>query len=167
MTLTRLRARLSKRASSLRLVNAMLTQRVAHTQVMVPRARTIRSSGWIACTYSELSVSRVLASSIRTRRTNRVTASIATDRRSKNTAYGALKTPHVFVVDAKGVLIYRGGVDNAPIGVVDPERPHLSGHANDALENYLEYALADLAAHKALRLADTPAYGCTVKYGSE
>jgi peroxiredoxin len=79
-------------------------------------------------------------------------------------AYGAIKTPHVFVVDAKGVLVYRGGVDNAPIGVVDPERPHLPGHPSDALESYLEYALSDLAAHKPLRLADTPPYGCTVKY---
>ena len=79
-------------------------------------------------------------------------------------AYGAIKTPHVFVINEKGVLVYRGGVDNAPIGVVDPERPHLSGHTNDALENYLEYALSDLGGHKALRLADTPPYGCTVKY---
>lgn len=79
-------------------------------------------------------------------------------------AYGAIKTPHVFVIDSKGVLVYRGGVDNAPIGVVDPERPHLTGHAKDALENYLEYALSDVAAHKGLRLADTPPYGCTVKY---
>jgi len=80
-------------------------------------------------------------------------------------AYGALKTPHVFVVDPKGILVYRGGVDNAPIGVVDDQRPHLPGHAKDALEPYLDYALTDLAQRKALRLPDTPAYGCTVKYG--
>jgi hypothetical protein len=79
-------------------------------------------------------------------------------------AYGAIKTPHVFVIDPKGVLVYRGGVDNAPIGSVDAERPHLPGNAKDTLENYLEYALADLAAKKPLRLADTPPYGCTVKY---
>jgi hypothetical protein len=63
--------------------------------------------------------------------------------------------------------VYRGGVDNAPIGSVDPERPHLPGNAKDAIENYLEYALADLAAKKPLRLADTPPYGCTVKYNKE
>jgi peroxiredoxin len=79
-------------------------------------------------------------------------------------AYGAIKTPHVFVIDPKGVLVYRGGVDNAPIGVVDEQRPHLPGNAPTAREAYLDYALEDLAAHKALRLADTPAYGCTVKY---
>jgi len=79
-------------------------------------------------------------------------------------AYGAEKTPHLFVIDEKGVLVYRGGLDNAPIGVVDEQRPHLPGHTKDALEPYLEYALADHAGHKALRLPDTPAYGCTVKY---
>lgn len=79
-------------------------------------------------------------------------------------AYGAQKTPHLFVIDAKGTLVYRGGVDNAPIGVVDDQRPHLPGHAKDALEPYLENALGDLSARKAIRLADTPAYGCTVKY---
>jgi peroxiredoxin len=80
-------------------------------------------------------------------------------------AYGAIKTPQVFVINPKGVLVYRGGVDNAPIGKVDEERPHLPGHPATALETYLEYALTDLAAHKPLRLADTPPYGCTVKYG--
>lgn len=82
-------------------------------------------------------------------------------------AYGAIKTPHMFVIEPKGVLVYRGGVDNAPIGSVDAERPHLPGNAKDALENYLEYALADLAAKKPLRLAETPPYGCTVKYNDK
>ncbi|MET0387795.1 MAG: redoxin family protein [Polyangiales bacterium] len=79
--------------------------------------------------------------------------------------YGAEKTPHLFVIDPKGALVYRGGLDNAPIGKVDDQRPHLPGVAKDALEPYLENALADLAANKAIRLPDTPAYGCTVKYG--
>lgn len=79
-------------------------------------------------------------------------------------AYGAIKTPHVFVIDAKGILVYRGGLDNAPIGQVDAERPHLPGNPATALEPYLDYALTDVSARKALRLPDTPAYGCTVKY---
>jgi peroxiredoxin len=79
-------------------------------------------------------------------------------------AYGAIKTPHVFVIDPKGVLIYRGGLDNAPIGVVDDERPRLPSHPAGTLEPYVENALADLSARKPLRLPDTPPYGCTVKY---
>ncbi|HKU40121.1 MAG TPA: redoxin family protein [Polyangiales bacterium] len=79
-------------------------------------------------------------------------------------AYGAIKTPHLFVIDAKGVLVYRGGLDNAPVGKVDAERPRLPGSAPNAYEPYLQNALADLGSHKALRMSDTPPYGCTVKY---
>jgi peroxiredoxin len=79
-------------------------------------------------------------------------------------AYGAAKTPHLFVINARGLLVYRGGLDNAPIGVVDIDRPHLPGNAANTLERYLENALADLAQNLPVRLADTPPYGCTVKY---
>lgn len=79
-------------------------------------------------------------------------------------AYGAIKTPHIFVIDPKGVLVYRGGLDNAPVGVVDDERPRLPGVAAGTLVPYVENALADLAQAKKLRQADTPPYGCTVKY---
>jgi peroxiredoxin len=79
-------------------------------------------------------------------------------------AYGALKTPHLFVINASGLLVYRGGLDNAPIGVVDNDRPHAPGNPANALERYLENALADLAHNLPVQLADTPAYGCTVKY---
>ena len=44
-------------------------------------------------------------------------------------AYGAQKTPHLYVIDPKGILVYRGGLDNAPVGVVDDARPKLPGTA--------------------------------------
>jgi peroxiredoxin len=78
--------------------------------------------------------------------------------------YGAEKTPHLFVIDAKGLLVYRGGLDNAPMGVVDDARPRLPGAAAGALQPYLEDALDEVAKGRAPRLADTPAYGCSVKY---
>ena len=81
-------------------------------------------------------------------------------------AYGAAKTPHLFVVDPKGVLTYRGGVDNAPMGTVDTQRPLPVGTAPGAHVVYLREALEDLRAGKPLRLADTPPYGCSVKYSS-
>ncbi len=78
-------------------------------------------------------------------------------------AYGAEKTPHLYVIDPKGVLVYRGGLDNAPMGVVDEQRPRASSQAG-ALEPYLENALDDVLAGKPVRLPETPAYGCGVKY---
>jgi peroxiredoxin len=79
-------------------------------------------------------------------------------------AYGAIKTPHIFVIDVKGVLVYRGGLDNAPVGVVDDDRPRQAGTPAGTLVPYLENALSDMSQSKKLRQSDTPAYGCTVKY---
>jgi peroxiredoxin len=80
--------------------------------------------------------------------------------------YGAEKTPHLFVIDAKGALIYRGAVDNAPIGKVDPERARLPSSKEQELVNYVSAALEDMQGARALRIAETPAYGCSVKYQS-
>jgi peroxiredoxin len=79
-------------------------------------------------------------------------------------AYGAAKTPHLFIVDPKGKLAYRGGLDNAPMGVVDNARPRLPGSAEGELSNYVTAALEDLKQQRPLRLPDTPPYGCGVKY---
>jgi peroxiredoxin len=80
--------------------------------------------------------------------------------------YGAAKTPHLFLIDAKGVLVYRGGVDNAPMGTVDAERPTPKGTAAGSYVPYLRQAVEELRAGKALQLTDTPPYGCSVKYAS-
>lgn len=80
-------------------------------------------------------------------------------------AYGAQRTPHLFVVDAQGLLVYRGGLDNAPMGTVDATRPRYADSAEGAVVDYVTGALSDLQATHELRLADTPAYGCSVKYG--
>ena len=74
-------------------------------------------------------------------------------------AYGAAHTPHLFVVDAKGVLVYAGAIDNSPDG--EGESP-----SGGQLVNYVEQALEDLRAGKAVRTPKTEAYGCTVKYGA-
>lgn len=69
-------------------------------------------------------------------------------------AYGATNTPHMYIVDAQGALVYRGGLDNAPMGEPD-------GGARVAL---FEDALAAVLAGKPIESADTRAWGCTVKY---
>ena len=73
-------------------------------------------------------------------------------------AYGATNTPHLFVVAKDGTLAYRGAVDNSP----DGERGAPRG---GVLEEYVTAALADLAAGRPVRTAETKAYGCGVKYG--
>jgi hypothetical protein len=81
-------------------------------------------------------------------------------------SYGALKTPTLFIVGKDGALIYRGGIDNAPIGTVDITRPRLPDSKEGELINYVKAALDDYNAARALRLPDTPPYGCSVKYSS-
>jgi len=68
--------------------------------------------------------------------------------------YGALKTPHMFVVDEGGTLVYAGAIDNAPMG--EPNEGETVA--------YVAAALADLRAGKPVGTAETPPYGCTVKY---
>jgi peroxiredoxin len=72
--------------------------------------------------------------------------------------YGATNTPHMMVIDPKGMLVYRGAVDNSPDG--EGESP-----TGGKLVSYVEGALADIAAGKPVATAETKAYGCGVKYG--
>ncbi len=74
-------------------------------------------------------------------------------------AYGATNTPHLFVIDKAGTLVYGGAIDNSP----DAEGESPQG---GPLLNYVDAALADLAAGRPVRTPRTKAYGCGVKYGS-
>ena len=68
-------------------------------------------------------------------------------------AYGAVTTPHMYVIDKQGALVYRGALDDQPLGKGD-------GKA----QNFVDKALADLTAGNPVGLAETKAYGCSVKY---
>lgn len=72
-------------------------------------------------------------------------------------AYEAKSTPHMFIVDKAGKLAYMGGIDDRPYS--DPES--LKGATN-----YVEAALADIKAGRAVAQPATKPYGCSVKYGS-
>lgn len=69
-------------------------------------------------------------------------------------AYGASNTPHLYVIDEKGVLAYRGALDNAPMGEAE-------GGTRVA---HFEDALAAVVAGKPVVAAETRAWGCSVKY---
>ena len=73
--------------------------------------------------------------------------------------YGAEHTPHMYVIDAKGTLVYKGAIDNSPDG--EGESP-----SGGKLINHVDAALADLAAGRPIATAETEAYGCSVKYSN-
>jgi peroxiredoxin len=74
-------------------------------------------------------------------------------------AYGATNTPHMFVIDKAGTLVYSGAIDNSPDG--EGQSPQ-----GGTLVNYVDAALSDLAAGHMVQTPKTKAYGCGVKYGA-
>jgi peroxiredoxin len=72
-------------------------------------------------------------------------------------AYGARTTPHMYIVDPQGKLIYAGGIDSIP-----SSDPRDIGKA----VNYVRQGLNEALAGKPLSAAVTRPYGCSVKYGS-
>jgi len=70
-------------------------------------------------------------------------------------AYEAKTTPHMFVIDPKGLLVYMGGID---------DRPYVDPASLKGAHNYVAAALADLKAHRPVAQAVTRPYGCSVKY---
>ncbi|MGD0444284.1 MAG: thioredoxin family protein [Edaphobacter sp.] len=69
--------------------------------------------------------------------------------------YEAKTTPHMFVIDPTGKLIYQGAIDNKPT----TEQEDLKG-----ADNYLNDALNASMSGKPVAVASTRPYGCSVKY---
>jgi hypothetical protein len=62
----------------------------------------------------------------------------------------------MFIIDAKGTLVYAGAIDNDREGKLSPgERV-----------NYVQKALDEVLAGKQVSEPETRSYGCNVKYGS-
>lgn len=76
---------------------------------------------------------------------------------TSNTArtYGAKNTPHMFVIDPKGTLVYNGAIDD--------KRTTNPGDVKIA-NNYVRAALTEATAGKPVTVATTTPYGCTLKY---
>jgi peroxiredoxin len=70
-------------------------------------------------------------------------------------AYGAKTTPHMFVIDPQGTVVYAGGIDDMP-----------STDAADVAtaKNFVAAALDEALAGKPVTTASSAPYGCSVKY---
>lgn len=69
--------------------------------------------------------------------------------------YGAKTTPHMYIIDPEGTLIYAGGIDS--IASANPQDI-------EKATPYVKLALDQAMAGKPLSQAQTQAYGCSVKY---
>ena len=72
-------------------------------------------------------------------------------------AYGARTTPHMYVVNPQGTLIYAGGIDSIPSARQDDIK---------TATNYVRQGLAEALADKPLSAPSTRPYGCSIKYKS-
>jgi hypothetical protein len=70
--------------------------------------------------------------------------------------YGMRTTPHLFVIDAQGTLVYQGAID---------DRPAAEGNPRTA-RNYVREAVQKAQAGEKVLVSQTKPYGCGVKYGS-
>lgn len=71
--------------------------------------------------------------------------------------YGAKTTPHMYIIDPNGTLVYQGGIDNAPSAKSKEDMAKAT--------NYVTESLAALKAGQAVPNPATKPYGCSVKYG--
>ena len=69
--------------------------------------------------------------------------------------YGARTTPHMFVIDGKGTLVYNGAIDDRPT----TDTGDVAGATN-----YVSAALQQVNDGKPVANATTQPYGCNVKY---
>ena len=69
--------------------------------------------------------------------------------------YGAKTTPHLFVINPEGRVIYAGAIDDTPS--TDPA--DLPGATN-----YVRQALDEALAGRPVSIPSTKSYGCSVKY---
>ena len=72
-------------------------------------------------------------------------------------AYGARATPHMYVVNGEGSLVYMGGIDDQPSARIEDLK---------VAKNFVDQALSEVTQGKPVSVSTSRAYGCSVKYGA-
>ena len=70
-------------------------------------------------------------------------------------SYGAKNTPHMFVINPEGKIVYEGAIDSK----ATPNPADIA-----SATNYVKVALDESLAGKTVSTANTRPYGCSVKY---
>jgi peroxiredoxin len=69
--------------------------------------------------------------------------------------YGAKTTPHMFIIDKNGKLVYAGGIDDKASTDIDDIK---------TAKNFVSSALDELLEGKPVSVQSSAPYGCSVKY---
>ncbi len=70
-------------------------------------------------------------------------------------AYGAQTTPHMYIIDPEGTLVYAGAID---------DNSSSSASSIEGATNYVDVALGEAMNGEAVSTPSTKSYGCSVKY---
>lgn len=90
-------------------------------------------------------------------RKSQPTATLMDEEGTAGKAYGARTTPHLYIVDPKGQLVYAGGIDSIASSNPDDIKKAV---------NYVKQGLGEALAGKPITAATTRPYGCSIKYKS-
>jgi peroxiredoxin len=69
--------------------------------------------------------------------------------------YGAKTTPHMFIIDPNGTLVYQGAIDS----IKSADKADIA-----KAQNYVQLALDESMSGKPVSTSATKSYGCSVKY---
>ncbi len=70
-------------------------------------------------------------------------------------AYGAKTTPHMFIINPQGMLVYKGAIDDKR----SADTADIKG-----AQNFVELALTQAMSGEPVKFSSTQSYGCSVKY---
>ena len=83
------------------------------------------------------------------------TATLVDDSGRLGQLYSAKTTPHMYIINPQGVLVYAGAIDSVPSARVDDIK---------TATNYIRQGLNEALGGRAISTSSTRAYGCSVKY---
>jgi peroxiredoxin len=66
-------------------------------------------------------------------------------------AYGATKTPEIFLINKEGIVVYKGAIDDSPADAKKVERIHL------------RHAIDEMVTKKDIAVKESKSVGCTIK----
>ena len=72
--------------------------------------------------------------------------------------YGAKTTPHMYMIDANGILRYKGAIDDIGRGM------QFFDASLQQAKNYVSSQMSELITIQSLAISSTTSYGCSVKY---
>jgi peroxiredoxin len=90
-----------------------------------------------------------------TEKNSAATAYLIDESGATGRAYGAKRTPEMYVINADGILVYHGAIDDKKS--VDPADIATA-------KNFVAAAIDETLAGKPVSTPETEAYGCSIKY---